>query len=146
MPADHHLHSCRRHFRLWVMALLLCSLSVTDFSSWGHVVERCETANEERVVQSDGLRRCMMLGCQAMPAGIIVPAKNGERIGNTRPVRLTPTNGGKPGRMMERWMSVNSIHLSNLYAQLLRLYDSGMWAWAASSRLYYVIALRRILC
>ena len=146
MPSIHLLSSCNRRFRLWLVAALLCCLSVADFGYQAHIGERGETARAESVAPGEGLNRQMLLGLQTMPAGIAVSAKNGERIGSSRPVRLTPTHGGKPGRVLGRWTSDNSIHLSNLYALLLLRCDCGMRVWAASSRLYYIIALRRILC
>lgn len=146
MPVLHLLHSCNRRFSLWLTAALLCSLSVAVISFRTPVDGCSATPRTESLAPSDGWHRHMLLGRQAMPVGIAVSAKSGERIGNSRPVRLTPTSGGKSFRMLGRWSSVNSIHLSHLYSLLLQRCDGGVRAWAASSRLYYVIALRRILC
>ena len=142
MPSIHHLHSFNKIFRLWLMTLLFCSLPVTDFDALAQVNAIDDTTKEECVIQSDGLHHCMMQKRQKMPAGFIVTAKNGERIGSSRPTRLIPTNG----RMLGHLTLANSIYHSNLYALLLRHSGGGIRAWAASPRFYYVIALRRILC
>ena len=138
MPAYLHLHSCHRLFRLWLMMLLLCGLPATNYSVLAQA--------EESFSQSDGLHRHMMLEQKKMLAGFVITAKNGERIGSSRPVRLIPTHGGKPGRMLARLTSSGAVYLSNLHALLLCLSAGNKRAWAASPRLYYVIALRRILC
>lgn len=146
MPAIRHQLSCNRRFVIELLALLLSSLSVAVFSSQAHADECCETARTENIAQRDGLHRHTLLGRQGMPAGIVATAKHGERISCSRPVRQMPTGGGTPLRMPGFWTSVNAIHLSNLSALLLLRCNSGVRAWAASSRLHYVIALRRILC
>ena len=146
MPAYLHLHSCHRLFRLWLMMLLLCGLPATNYSVLAQADVTSKAAQEESFSQSDGLHRYMMLEQQKMPAGFVITAKNGERIGSSRPVRPIPTHGGKPGRMLARLTSSGSVYLSNLHALLLCLSAGNKRAWAASPRLYYVIALRRILC
>ena len=146
MPAYLHLHSCHRLFRLWLMMLLLCGLPATNYSVLAQADVTSEAAQEESFSQSDGLHRYMMLEQQKMPAGFVITAKSGERIGSSRPVRLVPTHGGKSGRMLSRLTSASSIYHSNLYSLLFRLSDCGIRVGAASPRFYYVIALRRILC
>ena len=144
MSTKHYQHSCNKLFRFWLMILLFCSLPVTDFGSQTEYISK--TAEEECVTQSDVLHCFMMQEQQKMPAGFVVTAKNGERIGSSRPVRLIPTHGGKSSRMLSRLTSASSIYHSKLYALLFRLSDCGIRVGAASPRFYYVIALRRILC
>lgn len=140
----HHLHSHDKLFHLWLMALIFCGLPISDYVAQTEYISK--TAEEECVTQSDVLHCFMMQEQQKMPAGFVVTAKNGERIGSARPVRLIPTHGGKSGRMLSRLTSASSIYHSKLYALLLRLSDCGIGVRAASPRFYYVIALRRILC
>jgi len=139
-------HISNRLFRLWLAVLLLCGLPVTDFGAQRQVGARGESINEECVTRYDGLHRYLMQERQTPLAATVITAKNGERIGSSRPVRLSPTHGGKPSRTLWRWVSHKSFHLSNLHALLLRRIDYGRGVSAASPRFYYVIALRRILC
>ena len=139
-------HISNRLFRLWLAVLLLSCLPITDFGAQKQVGVRGESIGEECVTKHDRLHRYMMQERQMPLAGIVITAKNGERIGSSRPVRLNPTNGGKPSRTLARWISNKSFHLSNLHALLLRRIDCGRGVSAASPRYYYVIALRRILC
>ena len=144
MSTKHYQHSCNKLFRFWLMMLLFCSLPVTDFVAETEYISK--TAEKECVTQSDALHCLMMQEQQKMPAGFVITAKSGERIGSLRPVRLVPTHGGKSGRMLSRLTSASSTHHSNLYSLLFRLSDCGIRVGAASPRFYYVIALRRILC
>ncbi|MBQ6226711.1 MAG: hypothetical protein IJJ73_10465 [Bacteroidaceae bacterium] len=144
MSTKHYQHSCNKLFRFWLMALIFCGLPISDYVAQTEYISK--TAEEECVTQSDVLHCFMMQEQQKMPAGFVVTAKNGERIGSSRPVRLIPTHGGKSGRMLSRLTSASSIYHSNLYSLLFRLSDCGIRVGAASPRFYYVIALRRILC
>ncbi len=139
-------HINNRLFRLWLAVLLLCSLPVTDFGAQRQEGVCGESISKECVTKHDRLHRYLMQERQMPLAATVITAKNGERIGSSRPVRQNPTNGGKSNRTLWRWISNKSFHLSNLYALLLRRIDCGRGVSAASPRFYYVIALRRILC
>jgi len=143
MSTKHYQHSCNKLFRFWLMALIFCGLPISDFVVQTEYISK--TAEKECVTQSDALHCFMMQEQQKMPAGFVITAKSGERIGSSRPVRLVPTHGGKSGRMLSRLTSESSTHHSNLYSLLFRLSDCGIRVGAASPRFYYVIALRRIL-
>lgn len=145
MP-NYSRHISNRLFHLWLAVLLLCCLPITDFGAQRQEGVRRESISEECVTKYDGLHRYMMQERQMPLAATVITAKNGERIGSSRPVRLSPTHGGKPSRTLWRWISNKSLHLSNLHALLLRRIDCGRGVSAASPRYYYVIALRRILC
>lgn len=134
-----------KFFRLWLIVLLLCSLPVMGFGAQGPVGGRSEEPKKKSVTRRDAMHHRRMQ--QQMPlASAVITAKTGERIGSSRPVRLHPTNGSKPGKTLGRWASDKSIHLSHLHALLLHRMDYGLRASAASPRCYYVIALRRLLC
>ena len=135
-----------RFFRVWLIGLLLCFLPVTDFGIQIQAEVCGETIKKECVTRHDGLQQHLMQERQMPLAGAVITAKTGQRIGSSRPVRLYPTNGGKPGRMLGRWTADESYQLSKYFALLLHHMDSGLRVGAASPRYYYVIALRRILC
>ena len=136
----------RRLFRVWLIALLLCCLPVTDFGVQAQAGVRGESIKKECVTRHDGLQRYMMQERQMPLAGAVITGKTGQRVGSSRPVRLHPSNGGKPGRMLGQWTVAESYQLSKYFALLLHRMDCGLRVGPASPRHYYVIALRRILC
>lgn len=70
----------------------------------------------------------------------------GHRVACSRSVKLIPTHEGKPGSSLGIWSSGNSYQHSKFNVQLLNRQNSGQRVTGASPRLYYVIALRRLLC
>lgn len=132
--------------RVWLTVMLLCCLSSTGFGALAQAEVRGEYSKKECVTRRDGLQSHMMQERQMPLAGAVITAKTGQRVGSSRPVRLHPTNGGKPGRMLGRWTADESYQLSKYFALLLHRMDCGLRIGAASPRYYYVIALRRILC
>lgn len=129
------------------MLLMFCGLPVAGFSDHDRAGSNGKTAREEYVAQGDGTACPMMLEQkEMMPAGFVITAKTGERIGTSRPVRLIPTHGGKSNRTSGRLTSAGSAYHSILHALLLHLSCGSTRARVASPRFYYVIALRRILC
>ena len=135
-----------RLIRVWLIALLLCCLPIIDFGAQARTKVCGESIKKECVTKLDGLQRHTMQERQMPLAGAVITAKTGQRVGSSRPVRLHPSNGGKPGRMLGRWTADESYQLSKFYDLLLHRMDCGLRVRAASSRHYYVIALRRILC
>jgi len=132
--------------RVWLIALLLCCLPITDFGAQVRTKVCGESIKKEFVTRHDGLQRHTMQERQMPLASAVITAKTGQRVGSSRPVRLHPSNGGKPGRMLGRWTAGESYQLSKYFALLLHRMDCGLRVGAASPRHYYVIALRRILC
>jgi len=136
----------RRLIRVWLIVLLLCCLPITNFGLQAQSGVRIESIKKECVTRHDVLQHHTMQERQMPLAGAEITAKTGQRVGSSRPVRLHPSNGGKPGRILGRWTADESYHLSKYYALLLHRMDCGLRDGAASPRHYYVIALRRILC
>ena len=132
--------------RVWLIALLLCCLPITDFGVQVEAGVCGEPIKKECVTRYDGLQRYTMQERQMPLAGAVLTAKTGQRVGSSRPVRMHPSNGGKPGRILGRWTADESYQLSKYFALLLNRMDCGLRVGAASPRHYYVIALRRILC
>lgn len=67
-----------------------------------------------------------------------------HRLASSRPIRLSPTSGGKPTQHGGRWSQSNSTNpLSHSSQQHVHL---GYGLPTSSPRKYYVIALRRLLC
>ena len=75
-----------------------------------------------------------------------VSKSEGHRISSSRPTKLIPTHGGKPGKTLGRLSSGESFLHSKFCTLLLRNIDNELRAGVAPPRYYYVIALRRLLC
>lgn len=139
-------HISNRFFRLWLAVLLLCCLPVIDFGAQAQTGVRGESLKKECVTKHDGLQRCMMRERQMSLAGTVISAKTGQRIGSSRTFRVHPSNGGKPGRSFGHWSDGYSFQHSKFFALLRHRIYCDSRVGAASPRLYYVIALRRLLC
>lgn len=139
-------HISNRLFRLWLAVMLLCCLPVTDFRAQAQTDMHGESLKKECLTKHDGLGRHIMQERQMPLAGTVISAKTGQRVGSSRPVRLHPSNGGKPVRSLVHWTDGDSIQHSKHLAQLLHRMDCGLRTRAASPRFYYVLALRRLLC
>ena len=144
--ATHKGTASRRLIRVWLIVLLLCSLPITDFGAQARSEVRGESIKKECVTRHDGLQRHTMQERQMPLAGAVITAKTGQRVGSSRPVRLHPSNGGKPSRMLGRRTADESYQLSKYFVLLLHRMECGLRVGAASPRHYYIIALRRILC
>ena len=140
-----HTGIMRMACRLWVMVLLLFCQPALGVGGAVDDGAQSEVRKGDCIVQHDGLHRYMVQQKQMPLAGAVITAKNGERVGGSRPLRLIPTHGGKPGRTIGRWAADDSFHLSHIRT-LLRANGCGLQVRAASPRYYYVIALRRLLC
>ena len=102
--------------------------------------------NEEQIQCHDDFVNHMAEEPQA-PLGVAfrsVPSSH--RVTSSRPTRLLPTHGGKPTSHSGRWAKNEWSNLSNGFALLLCKSLNSSRTMAASQRLYYVIALRRLLC
>lgn len=130
-------HISNRFFRLWLAVLLLCCLPVIDFGAQAQTGVRGESLKKECVTKHE---RQMSL------AGTVISAKTGQRIGGSRTFRVHPSNGGKPGRSFGYWSDGYSFQHSKFFDLLRHRIYCDSRVGAASPRLYYVIALRRLLC
>ena len=132
--------------RLWLIAALLCGGA--DSFGWvraqKHAVDKHQ--KDEQITQNDGQVKNVMEEPEAPYSSPLMKSQNQHRVGSSRPARVLPTHGGKPSRSLDQcnnhysYNSLNYIHLA-----LTELSVHGAEG-VASPRLYYVIALRRILC
>lgn len=132
--------------RLFVVATLLCGFlgSRTGVKADGFVGN--EQKSEEQIRQFDGWLRQMAEEPQSPVEAALRTAPSSTRLASSRPTRLLPTHGGRTGQHHGRGGSdgCGSLQTSPKggYAK-----SSCAPGWAFSSpRLYYVIALRRLLC
>lgn len=132
--------------RLFFVAMLLCGF----FGSRTGVKEQSIVGNvqksEEQIKQSDGWLRQVAEEPQSPVESTLRTAPSSHRVASSRPTRLLPTHGGRLGHHHARW---SSDGLFNLYKYQ---FCSQCYSFVClhkispSPCLYYVIALRRLLC
>jgi len=132
--------------RIWLVAALLCGFS--DSLSWVRAqgsVSHSE-GREECFQRHDGLVRSLMEERQRPLGEVLLKSNQTQRVNASRPARLLPTHGGKPGRSLFGYHTNHSFNPSKYDLLFLRQKTIRLWAGIVSPRFYYVIALRRILC
>ena len=129
--------------RLWLLVLLFCAVpNPVCVKAQDNTIHKQQ--HEEHISQQD--RRLWKFAEEPQPPinSIFVQSEPSQRIGSSRPTRILPTHGSKPGRYIGN-VHHSSHHLK--YTSLQRSYNGfTLGIVAASPRYYYVIALRRILC
>ena len=100
----------------------------------------------QQIKQNDGYLNPVAEEPQSPVEVAFRSAPSSHRIASSRPTRLLPTHGGKPTNHGGRWAKGESFN--PLTSPSLRLCSQFCWhrTTAASPRLRYVIALRRLLC
>ena len=132
--------------RFLLVIALICNLfgSGKGTMADGMVYERPD--NEEQIQCYDGFFNHVAEEPQAPVGTALRSVPSSHRVGSSRPTRLLPTHGGKPTHHSGRWARNGWSNLFNRSVLLLYKSLNGSCAMAASQRLYYVIALRRLLC
>lgn len=102
--------------------------------------------NDEQVQRYDGFLNHAAEEPQAPVGAALRSVPSSHRVGSSRPTRLLPTHGGKPTYHFGRWAKNEWSNLSNAFFLFSYKNVCSSRAMAASQRLYYVIALRRLLC
>lgn len=125
------------------IALLLCALLMPTESVRAGGVVTGKQRGELCIDRYDGHLRLLT---EERQRPSVQNGRPQQRIGSSRPTRLVPSHGPKPGRSVGRWTDTPSSYL--LKYDFLRLVPGrlSVWLGVASPRSYYVIALRRILC
>ena len=105
-----------------------------------------EQKSEEQIKQNDGYLKPVAEEPQSPVEVAFRSAPSSHRIASNRPTRLLPTHGGKPTNHGGRWAKGESFNplISPSLRSCRRLFCHR--TTAASPRLRYVIALRRLLC
>ena len=134
----------RNPFRLILLALLCCQL-------WGFVTEAkaCsitidDSSHKEQISSYDGRIRDVAEEPQIFMFSLF--RGESERVSGSRPTRLLPTNTGRSGSQSGRGFYSNSFNHLKFFHQHFCQEHYRLQLSAASRRLYYVIALRRLLC
>ena len=138
----------KRHLiRLFLLAALLCWFPGPRTEVMAQAfTAKVEQKSEEQIKQNDGYLKPVAEEPQSPVEIVFRSAPSAHRIAYNRPIRLLPTHGGKPSKYHGRWSAgevYKPIKITTL--QLCRDLCSR-YTVAASPRLRYVIALRRLLC
>lgn len=132
--------------RFILVATLLCGFlgSRTGVKAPGMVSNGQKS--EEQIRQNDGWLRQVAEEPQSPVESVLRTAPSTNRVVSSRPTRLLPTHGGRPSQHHGRWTADG---LLNTYKHLPCGQCYGLvnlHRVSSSPRLYYVIALRRLLC
>ena len=133
--------------RLFLVAVLLCDFLGSAKGAKGQgIAVADEQRSEEQIKQNDGYLKPVAEEPQGPVEVAFRSSSSSHRVASHRSIRLLPTHGGKPTNQPGRWAKDNSYN-PQTHALLLPC-CSHCWqrTTAASQRLRYVIALRRLLC
>ena len=132
--------------RIGLVVTLLFGLS--DSLGWVSNQEGATNKHqqEEQITQDDGYIKGLVAERQKPIDSPLVKSQNQQHVGSSRPSRIIPTYGGKTGKNLAHWASQHLDNTLNIIYLPLQLTKICSGHGIASPRLYYVIALRRILC
>ena len=132
--------------RIGLVVTLLCGLS--DSLEWVSNQEGVTNKHqqEEQITQDDGYVKNLIAERQRPFNITLVKSQNQQRVGSSRASRIIPTYGGKSGKNLAHWANQQLDNTLNIIYLPLQLIKTCSGLGIASPRLYYVIALRRILC
>lgn len=136
--------------RLFVAAMLLCGFlgSKIEFQAQDYVVEAQKSRSDEiqQIKQGDGWLRQVVEEPQSPVESVLRTAPSSHRITSSRPTRLLPTHSGRSNQHHGRWSADGLFNLYK-YQSCWQCYSLvSLHRISSSPRLYYVIALRRLLC
>ncbi len=155
VPLQSKRDACMKRYliRLSLVAALLCgSLLGFTVKAQGAVTSRQQDA--QQIKQDNRWIHHVAEEPERAPFSLLRPTSS-HRVTSirehrssarslSRPVRLLPTHGGKPGQ--GRWANGQSSYHPKFSLQLPCISLQRLYTPAASPRRYYVIALRRLLC
>ena len=133
--------------RLFLVTALLCDClgSGTGVRAQGFV-SKDEQNSEHQIKQHDGYLKAVAEEPQSPVEVVFRSAPSSHRVASNRPTRLLPTHGGKPGKYHGRWAADVVYKPFNRVLLQLCWGLSRLRTVASPPRLYYIIALRRLLC
>ena len=105
-----------------------------------------EGENREQIRPSEGWLRQVAEEPQSLGGTTVRTVPPSHRVASPRLSRLVPRHGGKPTNHNGRWAKGKPFNPTTFPSLLPFRCDCRQRAAAASPRLIYVIALRRLLC
>ena len=132
--------------RLLLVASLSCGFLGSKVGVESQAILNDGTDGKEQVRQFDGWLKQVAEEPQIPVTTAIQTSTSPNRVVSSRSSRLLPTQGGRPGHHHGRW-TANGYGLLSTSPRGEFAKSSHAPGWtSASPRLYYVIALRRLLC
>ena len=132
--------------RLWLIAALL--YGGADSFGWvrtqKYAVDKHQ--KDEQITTNDGQVKNVMEEPEAPYSCPLMKSQKQHRVGSSRPARVLPTHSGKPSRSLDQCNNHYTNNALNYIHLTLSELKTHSVEGVASLRLYYVIALRRILC
>ena len=132
--------------RFFLIATLLCGFLGSANGVMAHGAVCSGEKDEEQVGQYDGWVKQVAEEPQSPVEASLRSIPSSHRVASSRPVRLLPTHGGRPGHHFGQWTADGLLKPCKYFALQLRSNIVRQCAVVGLSRLYYVIALRRLLC
>ena len=131
--------------RLFLVVTLLCDFLGSEAGVRPKVLTLEKATDEGQIKQNDGYLRPLAEEPQSPVEIALRSVPSSHRIANSCPTRLLPTHSGT-NKHHGRW-ATNEV-FKPFKISVLQLCSSldGLCTVAAPPRLYYVIALRRLLC
>ena len=132
--------------RFLLLIALMCNIlgSGKGIKADGMVYEKPDA--EEQIQRYDDFFNHVAEEPQAPIGAAWRSVPSSQRVGSSRPTRLLPTQGGTPTHHTGRWARNEWLNPSYGFVLLSCKSLNSSRTMAASQRLYYVIALRRLLC
>lgn len=132
--------------RLFLVSTLLCGFLgfSTEVKAWG--MAGCDQKSEEEVKENDGWLKQMAEEPPSSVEASLRTLPTSIRVVSSRSIRLRPTYGGRTGQHHGRWAEdgCGPFQTSPVGGFSKSSYAPGRAS--SSPRLYYVIALSRLLC
>ncbi|MBR1788910.1 MAG: hypothetical protein IJ762_13045 [Bacteroidaceae bacterium] len=133
--------------RFFLVASLLCGILGSSAGARTQGLStHCGHENEEQIRPSEGWLRQVAEEPQSLGGTVLRTVPSPHRVASYRHSRLLPRHGGKPTNHNGRWAKGKPFNPTTFPSLLPFRCDCRQRAAAASPRLIYVIALRRLLC
>ena len=132
--------------RLFFFTALLCGFFGSKAGIRAQDIVCSEEKNDAQICANDGWLKQVAEEPQGPIGASLQDATSSHRLASSRPSRQLPTHGGRTGHHHGRLVGDG---LSNLYKYHLCWHCYSFVSFqrlSSSPRLYYVIALRRLLC
>lgn len=132
--------------RFFIISALLCGLLGFGIGVKAQVIAHDEQKNEEQIQEADGFLRQVAEEPQSPVEAAFRSAPSSHRVASSRSSRVQTTHGGRTNHTHGRVLA-DVLSYLHKYLPLGDVSSKSSSAQAfASPRLYYVIALRRLLC
>jgi hypothetical protein len=131
--------------RLFLIVTLLCDFLGSEAGVRSKVLTHEKATDEEQIKQNDGYLKPLAEEPQSPVEIAFRSVPSSHRIATSRPTRLLPTHSGT-NKYHGRWATDNIYKPFKIAIPQLCSSLDGLCIVAAPPRLYYVIALRRLLC